>query len=159
MSEKLNVVIRLNGDIYKSFRFTHQIYRIINNIKFANRDPDYMKSYVLGSNIFGKLAPVDGGILVIDYDNNKIIAYQNAFIPGTIERHKVTPELQAFYDAGKILLDQIDYMLDMRPFRNQFFNCKYKSDGRLAIKLLEKLGFQISDEEMNLWEQWLSTTE
>ena len=147
MSDKLNVVVRLNGKIFKSSRDINNISHIVNHIDFAERDQEHIKK-LLVTNVFGGLAPRYAGLLVIDYDTNLLISYQKGFIAGTITRGQETPELPALYEAGKIMQDTIDYMIDNRPFRNDFYNSDYKSDGELVMKKLTEIGFIFTSTEI-----------
>lgn len=148
------MVVRHNNKIFKAVRGVEEIQNAINNIKFVKCNMEHIYNNILKNQVFGKLAPIDRGLIVIDLDRNIIVTYHNGFIIGTIEQNEDSQHLQAFKDDGLIMLDTIDYMLDFRPMKKDNYNCKYADDGELVKKKLLSLGFEFTKEELEYWDSW-----
>lgn len=129
----------------------------INNVLFINKDPKHLKKHFLVNDhaTHRALYPEDGGIIIIDFDTDTIINYQNLFTPGTIMRVRVNRDtLSALYDAGKIILDKIDYMIDARPFNIDNYDADYPCEADLARYQMVKLGFTYSVIDAFNWGFW-----
>ena len=52
------------------------------------------------------------------------------------------------------MLDEIDYMLDLKPFVVDNYNYEFSSDGELVLKKLLSLGFKLTKYELKQWNNW-----
>lgn len=150
----VNVIVRYNGRLYKSTRYIEKIRDCIHNIKFVEKNIDYLNKNILINNIFTKMAPSSMGLIVIDFNSNIIINYNLGTTIGTIKKSQETKSLQDFYDKKRIMLDEIDYMLDLKPFVVDNYNYEFSSDGELVLKKLLSLGFKLTKYELKQWNNW-----
>lgn len=151
---KVNVIVRYNNTIHKCIRNVQEIKESIHSMDFVEANHDHRMDNILKHNIFGKLAPRENGLVVIDYENNTIINLCTDLMAGAIKKGEETVELQRFYDKGRVMLDKIDYMLDLRPFTVDTYNSAFKSDSELVFKKLQELGFKFTDDDLKQWETW-----
>ena len=153
----VNVVVRYNGKLYKSTRYIDKIRDCIHNIGFVENNISYLTDNILIDNIFTKMAPSSMGLIVVDFDSNIIINYNAGSTVGTIKKGHETESLKDFYDKKRVILDEIDYMLDLRPFVVDNYNYEFASDGELVIKKLLSLGFKLTKDELKQWNNWFAS--
>ena len=155
---KIAIIVRYkiqgNYRIYKCCREANEIEKYIHTLKFVNLNHNYFMDNILKHNIFTKFAPANKGLIVIDCLHNTIIHYTNEFITGTIKGREETRELNKFYKHNRVMLDRIDYMIDMSPFNVDTYNAAFKSDGELVLKKLKSLGFKFKKDELKAWDNW-----
>ena len=108
--------------------------------------------------ILNRIYPIEGGLIVIDLDTNTIVNLQNEFTVGTMMHNKVHQDiLKDLYANGKILLDEIDFMIDIRPFVHENYDARYSSEGELAKNKLNQLGFNLGVYNVFQWNFWLES--
>ena len=151
---KVNVVVRYNGATYKCIRTIKEVSESIHSMDFVEDNHDYLMKNILKHNIFGKLAPREKGLIVIDYENHTIINLCGGLMAGAIKKGEETKQLNKFYENKRVMLDKIDYMLDLRPFTVDTYNSSFKSDSELVFKKLQELGFKFTDDELKEWQTW-----
>jgi hypothetical protein len=149
----VSFVTRKDGKIYKQRLLNSPLDRLVNNVRLPNLDDDHLYSFLQDSPD-GILAPFGDGLIVIDIDSNSIISYQRAFIAGTIKRGEESDYLQEFYDESRVLADQIDYMLDLKPLKQDTYDWSSTGDGKLVQKELQKLGFAFDNNDIVFWDFW-----
>jgi hypothetical protein len=130
---------------------------LVNNIKLPTMDEDHLFSLFQDSPD-GILAPFGNGLVVVDLDHNVIISYQNTFIVGAIKNGNESDILQAFYDEGRIMADDIDYMLDLSPLVPDNYDPLSTTDGMLVRSKLIQLGFAFTNQDNVFWEVWFKNT-
>jgi len=153
----INVVVRLKGKTYQHIADSEVIQFQINNIRFIEKDPDHIKThFIFNENaLLNTIYPIEGGIIVIDFDTDTIVNLQNEFAAGTMMHDNVHPDLlKELYDNGKILLDEIDYMIDIRPFVHENYDAEFQSESELAKRKLEQLDFKMGVYNIYCWDFW-----
>ena len=160
---KINVVVRTNGILYQNTMDSSDVENIVNNVKFINNDKLHISNLISlleseDDTTIKSIHPIVGGIIVIDLDNNVIVNYQNEFTPGTMFHNKVNKDLlDELYEEGKILLDEIDFMIDIRPFVHENYDARYPSEGELARNKIQQLGIYMGVSDHFYWGFWTGT--
>ena len=150
---KVSVVVRYNNDIFKCIRTIDEVKESIHSMDFVEANIHHLTK-MFKNNIFGKLAPCEKGLIVIDFKSHTIINLCTGLMAGAIKKGEENEQLKKFYEHKRVMLDEIDYMLDLRPFTVDTYNSAFKSDSELVFKKLQKLEFKFTDDELKQWQVW-----
>jgi hypothetical protein len=149
----VSFVTRKDGKIYRQRFLSVSLQDLVNNVKLPKKDEDHLKAFY-NDVPDGIIAPFGSGLIVIDMDTNTIISYQSSFVAGTIQKGEENENLTEFYKEGLVLVDSVDYMLDLKPFKHDIYNSTSSSDGKLVMDVLKKLGFELSNNDEIFWDFW-----
>ena len=111
--------------MYKCVCTIDEVKESIHSMDFVEANINHIQR-MLTHNNFGKLAPYERGLVVIDFKNFTIINLCTDLMAGAIKKGEENEQLKKFYEHKRVMLDEIDYMLDLRPFTVDTYNSGFK---------------------------------